>query len=56
MQASPSHIKSVFNRIITAWDWVYNDDSSVNVPALLMEYENNHFVGFDPLDEYALEW
>ncbi len=32
------------------------ENNAVNVLAQLMEYKNSHFAGFDPMDEFTLEW
>ena len=32
------------------------DAQAVNVLALLLEYKNNRFADFDPMDEFTLEW
>ena len=30
--------------------------NAVNVLAALLEYKNNNFADFDPMDEFTLEW
>ena len=34
---------------------IAQENSAVNVLALLMEYKNTHFADFDPMDEFTLE-
>lgn len=41
---------------ITEFIRIAQENNAVNVTALLLEYKNKHFSGFNPLDEFTLEW
>ena len=35
---------------------IAQEAGAVNVLALLLEYKKEHFAGFDPMEEFTLEW
>ena len=41
---------------ITEFTAIAQEANAVNVLALLLEYKNDHFAGFDPMEEFTLEW
>ena len=41
---------------ITEFIAIAQESGAVNVLALLLEYKNDHFAGFDPMEEFTLEW
>ena len=41
---------------ITEFIAIAQESGAVNVLALLLEYKNEHFAGFDPMEEFTLEW
>ena len=41
---------------ITEFIAIAQETDAVNVLALLLEYKKEHFTGFDPMEEFTLEW
>ena len=41
---------------ITEFIAIAQEAEAVNVLALLLEYKKEHFAGFDPMEEFTLEW
>ena len=41
---------------ITEFIRIAQESNAVNVLALLLEYKNNRFADFDPMEEFTLEW
>ena len=41
---------------ITEFIAIAQEANAVNVLALLLEYKKEHFAGFDPMEEFTLEW
>ena len=41
---------------ITEFIAIAQEAETVNVLALLLEYKKEHFAGFDPMEEFTLEW
>ena len=35
---------------------IASENKATNVLPMLMEYKNEHFADFDPMDEFTLEW
>lgn len=40
---------------ITEFIRVASENNATNVQALLLEYKNNNFSGFDPMEEFTLD-